>query len=630
MIMTIKDIAKLAGVSTSTVSKIMNNKDDSISAETREHVLKIAKEYNYTPYASILQPNTKSLVLGVIFHHAHDFTMTLNGILEVSSVLGYSIVIRESSNDLTAELKNITALIKLHVDGIIWEPVSNQSLEYISHFQSAQIPYVIMNSFVENAVNVDYEKMGYLATEELILKNHADIACLLGEGTRTEAFFNGYKHCLFRHHLPFHSDFVFNGFDDMQINKIATHAFSGIVISHYAQAIKLYEAVHMLHYEIPYDLSIVSLKDDTRIKTDYPPISAFTIPHFEFGKRLAASFIRQIERAEELAFDASIDTTLNHPYSIDIPYSLRAKKVISLGSINIDNYLNFDSLPRTGKTVTSSNSSVFPGGKCINQAAGVARLGHNTAVIGRVGNDADADIIYASAKNFQIDTLGITRTHGYKTGQAYIFVQKNGDSMISIMSGANNLVSSEDVLANERLFVNASYCLMQTEIPLPAIEKACEIAHKHNVKTVLKPSAVSVLPKDLLRMIDMIVPNLDELNEICPEFDSIEKKAESLLNCGIGTVIVTLGAQGSYVRTPSHNCYLPAADFTSVDNTGAGDAFISALVAYLLHGYDLISSVKIATYAAGISITRQGITPSLIDKNTLEALIRQKDPGLLR
>lgn len=628
--MTIKEIAKLAGVSTSTVSKIMNKKDDSISAETREHVLRIAKDYNYTPYASILQPNTKSLVLGVIYHSAHDFNMTLHGILEVSSTLGYSVVIRESRNDPDLELKNITAFVKLGVDGVIWEPVNSKSLQYSSHLQSAQIPFLIMNSSVENSVNVDYEKMGYLATEELISKNHEDIACLLGDGTRTNAFFNGYRHCLFKHHLPFHADFVFHGFDDMPFNKISTHSFSGIVVSHYAQAIRLYETIHTLHYEIPYDLSIVSLKDDGRIETDYPPISSFTIPHFEFGKRLAASFISQIEKTGHDTLDLDIAAPLNHRKSIDIPYNLRAKKVISIGSINIDNYLNFDVLPRTGKTVTSSNSSVFPGGKCINQAAGVARLGHNSAVIGRVGNDADADIIYASAKNFQIDTLGLTRTHGHKTGQAYIFVQKNGDSMISIMSGANNFVTSEDILANERLFVNASYCLLQTEIPLPAIEEACETARKYKVKTVLKPSAVSVLPEKILRMIDMIVPNLDELNEICPNYDSIEEKAESLLDYGINTVIVTLGARGSYIRTKNHNCYLPAADFNAVDNTGAGDAFISALVAYLLHGYDLIPSVKIATYAAGISITRQGITPSLIDRNTLEALIRQKEPGLLR
>lgn len=54
--MNIKDIARLSGVSVSTVSKVMNRKDASISQETREKVLRTAREYNYTPYASVISP----------------------------------------------------------------------------------------------------------------------------------------------------------------------------------------------------------------------------------------------------------------------------------------------------------------------------------------------------------------------------------------------------------------------------------------------------------------------------------------------------------------------------------------------------------------------------------------------
>ena len=67
--MTIKEFALLAGVSVSTVSKIMNGKDASISARTREHVLKLAKEYNYVPYASATAPTTRTLTMGVIFQN---------------------------------------------------------------------------------------------------------------------------------------------------------------------------------------------------------------------------------------------------------------------------------------------------------------------------------------------------------------------------------------------------------------------------------------------------------------------------------------------------------------------------------------------------------------------------------
>ena len=64
--MNIKEIAKLAGVSVSTVSKIVNQKDESISKETRERVLKIVKEYNYTPYASAIVTTKKTWVLGIL------------------------------------------------------------------------------------------------------------------------------------------------------------------------------------------------------------------------------------------------------------------------------------------------------------------------------------------------------------------------------------------------------------------------------------------------------------------------------------------------------------------------------------------------------------------------------------
>ena len=66
-----------------------------------------------------------------------------------------------------------------------------------------------------------------------------------------------------------------------------------------------------------------------------------------------------------------------------------------------------------------------------------------------------------------------------------------------------------------------------------------------------------------------------------------------------------------------------------MDNTGAGDAFISALAAYLLDGYGMVSAARIATYAAGLSTTRQGVSPSLVDKETLEGFIAQTEPELL-
>lgn len=69
--------------------------------------------------------------------------------------------------------------------------------------------------------------------------------------------------------------------------------------------------------------------------------------------------------------------------------------------------------------------------------------------------------------------------------------------------------------------------------------------------------------------------------------------------------------------------------FISVDNTGAGDALISALAVYLQKGYELEEAIRISMYAAGFCISREGVALSMIDKNTLESFIQQKDPELL-
>ena len=187
-----------------------------------------------------------------------------------------------------------------------------------------------------------------------------------------------------------------------------------------------------------------------------------------------------------------------------------------------------------------------------------------------------------------------------------------------------------DITKNHCLFEHAGYCLIQTELPDDTVLAACLAARTYGVKTILKPSARHSIRPDILKNVDILVPNLDEINEICPQESKLENQAEYFLNMGISTVIVTLGKNGCYMRTASEEMYLPAENFLSIDNTGAGDAFISALASYLLYGYEMKDAIRIANLAAGFSVTRRGVAPALIDKNTLEAYVRQKYPELLK
>ena len=94
-------------------------------------------------------------------------------------------------------------------------------------------------------------------------------------------------------------------------------------------------------------------------------------------------------------------------------------------------------------------------------------------------------------------------------------------------------------------------------------------------------------------------------------------------------IIITLGHQGSYVKTADFSGYFPAADFPSIDSTGGADAFIAAFASYLTEGYPLLNAVKIATHAAGFCISRTGVVPALVDRTSLENHIKMTEPTLL-
>lgn len=627
--MTIKELAQLAGVSISTVSKIMNHKDSSISTETRERVLKIAKEFNYSPYSSAISSSVKTFTIGVLVRSS-GANLSLNGIIEAARALGYTVLVSESANSPEAEFKGITALCRHNVDGVLWEPVNEESLKYAESFRASGISYLPFNfSGSETSYNLNYEQMAYRATMALVRSRHTDIACLLSSGTRTEGVLNGYKRCLFDMGIPYQENLVFQDITEALIHKITAHAITGIINSHFAAAIRLYRDLVSLHYQIPYDVSLISLRNDSREVTDFPQISTITIPHFQFGQHLCHQLIHMIEHPETCLIPFETEPVLDNRSTIDIPFTQRTSPMVVVGSINIDNYLKVNHLPTTGKTTITSTSSVYPGGKGINQAIGAAKLGARVLLIGNVGNDVDSDRIYGALRDYSVDSSGVRRCSDASTGKAYIFVQKDGDSMISILSGANSSLSPEDVRRNERVFENCRFCLVQTEIPDETVLAACRIAKDHGAKTILKPSTSQSLDPELLKNVNILVPNYDEISDLCPE-GTLSEKAAFFLKQGVETVIITLGPDGCFVKTEDYEKQFSAARFQAIDNTGAGDAFICALAVYLQNGYSLEKSVRIATYAAGFSITREGVSNALIDKSTLESYLSQEEPDLLR
>lgn len=624
--MNIRDLARLAGVSPSTVSKVINGKDDSISAATRARVLNLVKEYNYQAYSSAMDSGSKSFILGVLlksFEQCDDF---LEGFSRQAQLMGYSIIPRFSGEDPVLEEKNIAILSSHHIDGLLWEPVSEESLRHLPTLAREEIPVYLYNAPHADSFQLGLEPFGYAMTDALVKLGHSRIACVDARDSGTESFLEGYRKCLFENHILADPSLVYREPSNALLQKIVSHDISAVITASYSTGIEMYRAAGDRNISIPTEMSLLTLCAQSDPVGALGSLSAVPVPMADYGSYLCRRLVREIEKQEGDFPEFVPEISITGNGSLGVPYRELPRRILVVGSINIDNYLKMDKLPRTGKTVVSSSTAFHPGGKALNEAVGLAKLGFRTSVIGCVGSDSDSGVVFDTLNQYHINRAGVRRVIGEKTGQAYIFVQEDGESMITIMSGANAHLSGEDVAEMAPLFEDAAFCLIQTEIPMEAVMQACRMAKDHEIPTILKPSACGPLPPELLQKVDIIAPNREELNEICPDIQGIDEQADFLLNQGVGTVVVTLGAKGCYIRKNGQSRYFPAVSFPVFDASGAADAFLSALTAYLYRGVEISKAVEIANYAAGYSVSKEGVIPSLIGRQELDGYV-QSLPG---
>lgn len=635
--MKIKDVAKLAGVSPSTVSKIVNNKAENINPETRKRVLQIVKEYNYVPYSAIKSTtSTKSLMLGILLTDIEKSSQLLSGMISAAQAQGYGTIVLDSQNNPELEMKHLTVFLRNKVDGILWEPISQKSYEHIALLEEHNIEYLLLDSSDHNhAFHIDFSHLGYLLTQKMIEFKHNNIACFLHDDSKmSNQFLTGYEKCLYDHDISFSEQMIFYNSmisQEQYIHHLLTQNISGILCSNPQDASDLYHTLIKYHYSLPSDFSILCLKNEKNSLLNHSHISGIQIPYYEFGMFVCKELIQKCEAItiENKNPVYEITGDLTDFSTIDKPLFFKKQKIVVVGSIHSDTTFTVNRLPQSGKTITIHNLSTSPGGKGLNQAVGAARLGQKVALIGDVGNDLDALVVYNLLEKEQIISHGVRRDKQAQTGKAYIYLKNDGESAITILPGANNNLSIQDIQERESLFHNASYCLLSTEVPIDTVIEAAKIAHIHGAQNILKPAALKKMPEELLSYIDILIINEKEADIFCQEYTTVEQKATFFFNKGVKTVILTLGSNGCYLKSNIISQLFPAADFPAVDTTGGADSFISAFAAYMNEGYPLVKAIQIASYAAGFCISRQGVIPSLADKNTLENHISKIEPTLL-
>jgi ribokinase len=301
------------------------------------------------------------------------------------------------------------------------------------------------------------------------------------------------------------------------------------------------------------------------------------------------------------------------------------ESILVVGSINIDLVVHASRHPVPGETVIGSGFQTFPGGKGANQAVAAARLGAQVVMLGRVGEDDFGDSLTEAMKADGVDTSHILRNADAPTGVALITVDAAGQNTIVVASGANACLKIDDLVDAEDLFEEASIVLLQLESPLETVEKAVDLAKKHNVEVVLNPAPAQFLDSALIADIDYLIPNEHEVCALAGFQDAteVEEAARKLCSSGARCVIVTLGEQGAAIFNENGVSMLPAYWVQAVDTTAAGDAFVGAFAASLAAGSPPNEAVRWGNAAGALAVTKPGAQPSLPYREEVEHLLME-------
>ncbi len=309
------------------------------------------------------------------------------------------------------------------------------------------------------------------------------------------------------------------------------------------------------------------------------------------------------------------------------------KKILVIGSLNMDQALQVEHIPAAGETILCQDMQLVCGGKGANQAFTCGRLGCQVEMLGCVGRDENGTALIENLAKAGIETANIRQVKDKPTGTAVIAVEKAGNNCIFVIQGANLRTDETYIRENEKRIQEADAVVLQLEIPLPAVTLAAKLGRKEGKLVILDPAPATELPDELYRCVDIIKPNETELALLTglpvKSRDEVENAARCLLKRGAKNVVVTLGEAGAMLVRDSGSVAFPGKKVEVADTTAAGDSFTAAMTMLLSEGYSLEQAISFAIEVAAIVVTRPGAQSSIPKGEEVKKLIPPKnDSGL--
>ncbi|HZQ06075.1 MAG TPA: LacI family DNA-binding transcriptional regulator [Anaerolineae bacterium] len=308
MPVTINEIAKAAGVSVATVSRVLTNNDHPVNEATRQRVLNLANEMGYRPNMMARSLKTdRTLTIGIIVDNIiSPFTPTMiRGIQDHLKQAEYFSVVINSDWNPETETRAIHDLISRSIDGIIF--VESFLREPNPTLDLANKPYVfvhrIFGNVHRNSVGVDERYGAQLAMDHLIKLGHRRIGFINGPAGwhASDTRYLGYKETLAQNNIPFDPELVVEGDWEVQSGFPAVKHFLGLsarpTALFAANDFMALGAIYALQDEglsVPGDIAVVGYDDREIASLSRPTITTVRMPCYEMGEASAKLLLGMI------------------------------------------------------------------------------------------------------------------------------------------------------------------------------------------------------------------------------------------------------------------------------------------------------------------------------------------------
>lgn len=306
---TIRDVAKTAGVSLSTVSRVLH-RHPAVNSDIQQRVLRAIDELDYQPNRSAQRLRSKmGSVIGLIISDIENpfFTSIVRGVEDVAYANQMTVVLCNTDEDPAKQERYIGVMQEEGVAGLIIAPAHSDSYESLLPLRELGIPTVLLDRDIgdekSDAVCVDNVAGAYSATHHLITAHHKRIAIVNGD-THIKTFadrYQGYRRALIDANIKINKNYVVEvppkierslqaTLDLLQLKPRPDAIFAGNNLI----TIGVLKAIKQLKLSIPEEIALVGFDDMPWSSELCPPITSVAQPTYELGQEAARLLIRRL------------------------------------------------------------------------------------------------------------------------------------------------------------------------------------------------------------------------------------------------------------------------------------------------------------------------------------------------